>query len=89
MFLEDEAACVPSSTPTLCLAHPRDLGRVSELLETGRNKLVSRTLRRSKTMVYAVRNGAARCRQGVSSVALATHCLGGGNTTGAEEVVVH
>ena len=40
-------------------------------------------------MLYGVRNGAARCRQGVSSVALAIHCLGGGNATGAEEVVVH
>jgi hypothetical protein len=47
------------------------------------------TLRRSKTMVYAVRNGAARCRQGVSSAALATYCLGRGNATGAEEIAVY
>jgi hypothetical protein len=45
--------------------------------------------RDSTTLVYAVRNGAARCRQGVSSAALATHCLGGGNATGAEEIAVH
>ena len=38
-------------------------------------------------MLYAVRNGAARCRQGVLSAALATHCLGRGNAIGAEEIV--
>ena len=35
--------------------------------------------------MYVVCTGVARCRQGVSSVALATHCLGRGNAIGAEE----
>ena len=67
----------------LCVLGWRDADRMNYYSYLGG------TLRRSRTLVYVVCTGVARCRQGVSSAALATHCLGRGNAIGAEEITGH